>query len=229
MSINLTQTTTSAAMTALSNQLPVASATGISAPSGGFRQKLYVIDPCGQKGELMDVLAVNGLQITVGRLDQFKTPHGSGSIVLIGNADPILGSGFQEFDPVGTPASAPTVPLPWVNVVTGAQWLPGLNNNWVPGFNNPKGPAGCTALVASAAGVILPSGPMFHVNGQLAITGLTIPVGYAGGPLVIIPDDTFTWTAAGNIALAGSAVISKALRFEFDPAAAKPFFPSYVA
>jgi len=79
------------------------------------------------------------------------------------------------------------------------------------------------------AGVTLPSGPLFHVTGTNAITGWTIPVGFAGGSFTVIPDAVFTWTAVGNIALAGTAVVSKALTFTYDGNAAKVWFPSYIA
>ena len=42
---SLNNTTLSAAMTSSATQLVVASATYISAPTGGFKQKIYVIDP----------------------------------------------------------------------------------------------------------------------------------------------------------------------------------------
>jgi hypothetical protein len=81
--------------------------------------------------------------------------------------------------------------------------------------------------VASVAGQITPTGPIFHVTGALAITGIVIP--YAGfcGTVTLIPDGAFTWTAAGNIALAGTAVVNKAVIFTYDPTAVK-WYPSYV-
>ena len=98
---------------------------------------------------------------------------------------------------------------------------------WVAGFNNPEPNKGPTAAVASAAGAILPSGPLFHVTGALAVTGFTIPVGFAGGSFVVIPDGAFTWTTAGNIAVAGTAVVNRALTFTWDSSVSK-FNPSYV-
>jgi DNA-binding beta-propeller fold protein YncE len=65
------------------------------------------------------------------------------------------------------------------------------------------------------------------VDGTAAVTGFTIPVGFAGGSFTIIPDGNFTWTTAGNIGLAGTAVTGRALTFLYDTNAAK-FWPSYV-
>jgi hypothetical protein len=68
---------------------------------------------------------------------------------------------------------------------------------------------------------------MFHVTGTAAVTGFTIPVGFMGGSFTIIPDGAFTWTTAGNIGLAGTAVVSRTLTFTWEVNAGK-FYPSYV-
>ena len=234
MANNIIQTTLAAAINHKATTISVASATGISAPTNatGSQQKLYIIDPDQTKGELMIVAsAPNGLFIPVSRLDEFKASHTSGSIVLIAPLDPTLG-GFQEFDPSGNPSvtgSYPGAPVitPWLNVTNGNQWLQGILGQWVPGFNNVSASKGVTAAVASAAGAIIPSGPLFHVTGALAVTGFTIPVGFAGGSFTIIPDGAFTFTNAGNIGVAGTAVVNRALTFQWDSNVSK-FFPSYV-
>ena len=227
MATALTQTTLSAAITAGQTSFAVASATGISSPTNNQVQKIYVIDPDQTKGELMSVLAVNGTTITVSRLDQFKSAHASGSIVLVAPIDPTLG-GFYEFDPSGSPTTNPANYTPWVNVTNGNQWLySSVTSRWVPGWNNPSSIKGVTALVASAAGAIVPSGPLFHVDGTAAVTGFTIPVGFSGGSFSVVPDANFTWTTAGNIGLAGTAVTGRVLTFTWDSNSGK-FYPSYV-
>lgn len=244
MSTALTQTTISASINQIATVLTVVSATGISAPVNNVRQSLYVVNPDQTFGEVMDVLAVNGLQVTVNRVttamnrQQFYT----GSIVIIGpvptsglySGGEIIGSGFQEFDPVGNPniaGSYPGAPVytPWINTANGNQWLQGINGQWVPGWNNPSTQKGITAAVASAAGPVVPSGPLFHITGNSAITGFTPPVGFAGGSFTVIPDGTFTWTTGdGSIALAGTAVVSKSITFTWDSNAAK-WYPSVIA
>lgn len=87
------------------------------------------------------------------------------------------------------------------------------------------------ANTASAAGVVAPpqGADYFHITGALAITGFTNPTGIQdGASFDVIPDGTFTWTAAGNIALAGTAVVSKTLTFKWDATTAK-WYPSYIA
>ncbi len=83
MATELTQTTLSGAITPNQNTIPVASATGISAPVNNIKQKLYIIGPGQGRGELVEVTAVSGAQISVTRLDEFKAYWPSGSIVLI--------------------------------------------------------------------------------------------------------------------------------------------------
>lgn len=77
--------------------------------------------------------------------------------------------------------------------------------------------------IASVAGSITPTGSMFHVTGTAAITGIV----FSGiRQITIIPDGVFTWTTAGNIALAGTSVVSKALFFTYDASTLK-WYPSY--
>jgi hypothetical protein len=246
MANTITQTyLTGGAYSTEATVLNVASATNISAPVANFTQKLYVIPPDTTKGELMIVTAVNGTAISVARLDMFKMRFpvatangGNGATVLIGPSastgplanGPYFGD-FYEFSPSGstTYPQPSTSQSPWVNVTTGEQWLySSVTGLWVPGWNNPSTQKGLTAAVASAAGTITPSGPLFHVTGTAAITGFTLPIGFAGGSFTIIPDGVFTWTSAGNIALAGTAVVSKALTFQWDSNVGK-WYPSYIA
>lgn len=229
MSNTLTQTTLSAAITAGQTTFSVASATNLSAPTNNFVQKIYVLDPGTMQGELMSVLAVSGTQITVSRLDQFKGAHKSGAIVIINPIDNSIADGFLGADPVTVPGVTPI--LTWViNVVDGAQWLwSTVTSSWVPGFNNITAPPSPTVAVASVAGVITPSGPLFHVTGTNAITGFTRPNGLTSGVITIIPDAIFTWTTGdGSLGVAGTAVVAKALTFTYDFNAAK-WYPSYIA
>jgi hypothetical protein len=221
---SLTQTTTTAAMTKGSRVIQVTSATGmVAATVSTPATQLYVYDFGQLVGEVMNVLGVSGTNITVQRTTSQTVAHVSGAVVLIGN--PNL---FKKLNPTGSCVTANVEVAPWVNTLTGEQWLCStVTLTWVPGFNHSSDMVAVTTAVASAAGVILPSGPLFHITGALAITGFTLPVGYTGGPICVIPDGTATTTNAGNIALASTMVVSKEICWIYDVNAAKPFFPSY--
>lgn len=196
----------------------VASATGIVglSPNLGItasqpNQSAIFIDR-----ELMLVTAVNSTTLTVvrGYGGTVAAPHASGAMVLGGPIrffyvqDPGGTSGFAGIGGVACTA-ANVVVTPWVNYRTGWQWLcSSVTGTWVPGWNNPM-PAANTVTVASVAGSTLPSGPLFIVTGTNAITGWTIPLGFngtatGGGCFTTIVGGIFTWTAAGNIAVAGT-------------------------
>lgn len=229
MSTALTQTTLSAAISNSASVITVASATGITAPVNNIPQQLYLINPETTRGELVNVTAVSGTQVNIARVSLFRQGFISGAVVVIGPspANPYL-QAFQEFDPVGAVTAAQVQVTPWINAVNGNQWLRSVDGLWIPGFNNNSQSLGISATVASPAGALTPTGPMFHVSGTNAVTGITIPVGFTGGVITIIPDGNFTWTTAGNIALAGTAVTGRVLQFRYDSNAAKPFYPSYV-
>jgi hypothetical protein len=224
---SLTQTTLSAATAATDQFITVASATGINAPNAGtgvIGSQVYVIAPGSPRGETMIVRSVTSTTIGVRRgASNVRTGFPSGSVVLIGQPN-----WFQAYDPNGSCVTASVYASPWVNTLTGNQWLCStITQTWVPSWGNPSGDAfAVTAAVASAAGAILPSGPLFHVTGVAAITGFTIPVGFTGGSFSIIPDGIFTTTTAGNIAIASTSVVNKILTFTWDATNAK-FVPSY--
>lgn len=248
----LTQTTLSSAVsgasvyygngtTSIDTQVALASVTGVTAAAnatnGQFTTYLLI------DRELMGVNTVNtttkivGVSRGIGGTS--AQDHVINTMVLISPAGGLVsqGGGFQTVDPQGNCTVAATLFTPWVNVINGYQWLcSSITKTWVPGFGNPgnsQSPLAVTAAVASAAGSILPSGPLFHVTGALAVTGFTVPVGFngtaaGGGCFNIIPDGTFTWTTAGNIALAGTAVVNKQLQFCWDATNSK-WVPSYIA
>ena len=242
MASTITQTTLNAKAGTNATVINVVSATGISAPVANFRQKLYIINPDTTRGNLVEVVGVSGTYVTISALDKYKQdfigPTGNGGVgatVLIGptpdngaySAGLYQGS-FQEDNPVGSTGLTynSSTNQPWVNVDTGEQWIYStVTGLWVPGWNNPSAIKGVTAAVASAAGQITPSGPLFHITGALAITGFVQPIGFSGGSFTVIPDGTFTWTAANNIALAGTAVVSRAITFTYDSNTGK-WYPS---
>lgn len=219
----LTATTTSAAISASQTRFSVASATGISSASRGQQgTMLYVLEPGTQEGEVMVVTNVSGTSLTVirGYMNR-ATAHPSGATVVIVPPD-----GFASVDPRGTCTASSWPYTPYINSTNGNFWLCStLTNTWVPGFNNSNQP-GVTAKVSSAAGAITPSGPLFHIDLTNAITGFNLPVGFVGGSFCAVPDAIFTTTAAGNIALASTAVVNRRLCWQWDSSVSK-WSPSY--
>ena len=216
----LNTTTLSAAVSSASIQtISVTSAAGMTVTPA---TQLYV------GFESMLILGVSGTTITVarGQSGTKAAPHIVAETVIIASpdqfytTDPAFGSGCT---------AALTYVTPWVNVATGNEWLCStVSLSWVPGFNNGTAARGKpTAAVASAAGLITPTGPLFHITGTAAITGFTIPTGFRGGTFCAIPDGIFTTTTAANIALASTAVVNRTLCWTYDPSAGKLFFPTY--
>lgn len=199
----------------------LASVSGISAPTlpGAPVSIIYV------GHEAMGVFTVNtslkSVGVIRGYLGTTAAPHPSGDMVLISNvynttqqygANP-LPSGFFQIDPPynGTCTASGTPTTPWVNVLTGAQWVcSAQTNTWAPSWGNPyANPATWiqTGTIASVAGATAVSGPYFNISGTNAITSFTIPVGFnvnTGGCFTANPTGIWTWTAAGNIATAGT-------------------------
>jgi hypothetical protein len=203
---------------ALSTQVNLTSATGVNLAAFGTQPVTYLyVDQ-----ELMGVISLangtttvfNVLRALSGTLAAY---HASGAMVLIGTMTPQFGGtagsgGFQVKDPPlgGVCNLAQTGLTPWVNVITGAQWVctsvagaPATNGQWAPSWNNPLAWSSpiTTAAVASAA-AITPTGPFFHVTGVTGITSFGIPIGFnattAGYGRFCFTTDSTASTAVGN-------------------------------
>lgn len=245
----LTQTTLASAVNgpsfyngttpSLSLSVTLASCTGIAAPilPGTPSSIIYV----GR--EAMGVFTVNTstcvLTVNRGYLGTQASPHPSGDMVLYGpnyavtlsqGGNPVPSGLFQVDPPLNggcTAAGTPTTP--WVNVLTGYQWLCSpTSNTWVPGFNNPTTGSsdGDMGTVASVAGAQTILGPFFRISGTNAITSFTIPVGLDAtavgyGSFCVYPTGAFTTTATNNIAAATTAVVGKTLCFTWNAATQK--------
>ncbi len=83
---------------------------------------------------------------------------------------------------------------------------------------------GVGTAVTSATS-ITPTGSIFHVTGANEIDTIVLPAGFSGS-ITMIPDAAFTTATSGNIAIASTAVIGKALIMTYDPGTSK-WYPSY--
>ena len=86
------------------------------------------------------------------------------------------------------------------------------------------------APTIASATTIAPTKQITFISGTTAVVTITAaaPISAGGGTITLIPTGIFTWTTAGNIALAGTAVVSKALTMTYDVTTTK-WYPSYVA
>lgn len=97
-------------------------------------------------------------------------------------------------------------------------------------FASPSGIPGppLTGPAIASAASISPTHLCHHITGTAAIGTIVVPyVGFSGF-IILIPDGIFTWTAAANIAIAGTAVVNKALWLFYDAVVGK-WVPSYIA
>lgn len=85
-----------------------------------------------------------------------------------------------------------------------------------------------SAPTVASATTIAPTTQIVFVSGTAAIATITAPtpISTGGGQITLIPTAAFTTTTGGNIALASTAVVSKALIMTYDATAVK-WYPSY--
>lgn len=225
----LNTTTLSAAITTVTQgTVAVASATGITAPGNGSTLVYLLVDR-----ELLYVQSISGTTVgfTRGASATRATTHLNAAAVTVVPAQAI-----NSYIPSGQCTRTNLAYVPWI--VGGA---PGVGTEvgtaydclglttagaWVRTDAIDRQVVGTT--MASTAGVLGAfTGTIFVVSGTNAITGFTNPAGIQPGFTVsIIPSGAFTWTAAGNIALAGTAVVNKILQFMWS---GTKWVPSYIA
>lgn len=106
--------------------------------------------------------------------------------------------------------------------------LTDLENQQVSPFGSPQNPLVDPIVKTIGAGTNAFSYPITRTDsGTAAMVTITVPYAGFSGRITILPGGAFTWTAAGNIAVLGTAVVDKALDFVYDPIRAK-WYPSYV-
>lgn len=225
----LTATTLSSAMLSTDKTIYVTSATNINAPNlqnNTVGSQLFIVAPGQPRGLAVLVTSVSGTAIGI-RVSSAGGANGgypSGSVVLVGQPNY-----FFDKDPDGGCVTATTFVTPFVNVLTGQQWLCStITLSWVPGWQNmlATSNAQVTAAVASVAGATAINGPLQHITGTNAITSFTMGPGWNGGGFCVIPDGAFTTTATNNIAKASTAVVNRTICWQWD-ATNSVFTPSY--
>jgi hypothetical protein len=115
-------------------------------------------------------------------------------------------------------ATTPTLVTPVIGAATGTSIS-------LSGFSA----VSAAAPTIASATTIAPTTPIAFVSGTTAVVTITAaaPISTGGGTITLIPTGAFTWTTAGNIAVAGTAVVSRALTMTYDVTTTK-WYPSYV-
>lgn len=208
----------------ISGTVTLAACTGVIAPIlPGTPASVIYIDREAEGVFTWNTSSCSGT-VMRGYLGTQAAPHVSGDMVLIAPAyQTTLGQGgnptpnglFQQ-DPPANGGCTPTgtVTMPWVNILTGAQWLCStISKTWIPGYVNPL-----TTVVdipntaVASATTILPSGPLFHLTGVTAVTTITTPLGCnataVGGCTFTVITDT---GAAAQFATGGNLEIGAAI------------------
>jgi hypothetical protein len=149
----------------------------------------------------------------------------SGSEITTGSNNVILGN-FDGYTPGVLDIRTATTGYVVLSNGTGdvaAYW-----NGADASFAGLLGTNAAATTVASAA-TIAPTKSITFISGTAAVVTITVPASFAaaGGSITLIPTAAFTWTTAGNIAVAGTAVVSRALTMTYDSGTAK-WYPSYV-
>ncbi|MCX5920344.1 MAG: hypothetical protein NTW61_03320 [Candidatus Melainabacteria bacterium] len=115
-------------------------------------------------------------------------------------------------------ATTPTLVTPVIGAATGTSLS-------LSGFSA----VSAAAPTIASATTIAPTTPIVFVSGTAAVVNITAaaPISTGGGTITLIPTGAFTWTAAGNIAVLGTAVVNRALTMTYDATTTK-WYPSYV-
>lgn len=97
----------------------------------------------------------------------------------------------------------------------------------VGGVTDPASAASSAPTIASAT-TIAPTTGIAFVSGTTAVATITPPsnLGSFGNQITLLPTGAFTTTTAGNIAIASTAVVSRALIMTYDATTTK-WYPSY--
>ena len=148
-------------------------------------------------------------------------PHINGATVWFANtsgANPAASFGFSNGDLLaehfGACTASTELALPIIYLQSGDKMDcigASPNGQWV--ITSRPGPPVLGATYTVPAGAIVPPGTIFLTDtGTAAATSITVPNGWAPGMcLTIIPGGAFTTTTAGNVRIATTAVVGKAL------------------
>lgn len=153
--------------------------------------------------------------------------NGSGTEIRLFDVLRVGPLGFETFQATATSTATSVVLIPATDGTIDLGRISGGTNRWRHLIQTGLQATGAAPTIASA-GTIAPTTERTFISGVAAIDTITppAPIASGGGRITLIPTGIFTWTTAGNIALAGTAVVSKALDMFFDSVTSK-WYPSY--
>lgn len=233
--LTTTNTKLSAAITSnTQTSVTLASGTGVAVPTAMTAGSYLYVDT-----EAMQVMSnFTGTTYTVKRaqLGTAARTHASGALVWVGNvagstgdtSRPFTGgpffSGKRNSIPAGSCTASAQYTLPVIDTDSGIAYTC-ISGAWQTVNTSDTVPAPIVGNAVASASTITPTANTFHVTGTAAISTINVPAGFAPGQCItLIPDGLFTTATGGNIALATTAVVSKALLECWD---GTKFFPSY--
>ena len=155
------------------------------------------------------------------------------SSLTLGSPLPVLSGGTGVTTSTGSGSNvlstSPTLVTPLLGTPTSGVLT---NCTGSPTFTNVKY-SGLVATTAAAptiasATTIAPTASITIISGTAAIVTITAPtpISAGGGTITFIPTGAFTTTNAGNIAIASTAVVGRAITFTYDVTTVK-WYPSY--
>ena len=172
--------------------------------------------------------ATNSGTITIGGIPQTGTVTlgRSTAAQTIEIATGAIASGITKTVNIGANgASGSTTNISIGSAVSGALGTTVNNNNVT--YAKLQATTAAAPTIASAT-TIAPTTQIVFISGTTAIATITAPapISAGGGAITLIPTGIFTTTTAGNIALASTAVVGKALIMTYDATTTK-WYPSY--
>lgn len=155
------------------------------------------------------------------------TAPATGSTLTVAEGSSLVTSGAYSTTLTATGATNVTLPTTGtLATLAGSETLSGKTLT-APKYTGVIGAAGAAPTVASAT-TIAPVTSIVFVSGVTTIETITppAPIDTRGGEITIIPTGVFVTGVTGNIALASTSVVSKALIMTYDPTTTK-WYPSY--
>jgi hypothetical protein len=201
---------------AISREALFTNVTGNFNTSIGFRS-LYT-----SVGSRNTVVGYGAASAMTSATDNICIGYTSGNAITTGGGNVIIGS--------YTGAAAP-ISLTGTNYVVLSDGAGTIRTYYDASGNQVNYGVNATSAAAptiASATTIAPTKAITFISGVTPIVTITAPspISLGGGQITLIPTGIFTTTTAGNIALASTAVVSKALIMTYDVTTAK-WYPSY--